>query len=117
MQEVLDPSQTKGWASNIVIQHTSPTGGKFTTVSWHVNPATGISRGTFVPKGMQIGTVADLTPYGHGTHFHFGIRIGAYVARVSGLGALPYATHPCDGYPVFPAGFVDPEDPNYVLFQ
>jgi murein DD-endopeptidase MepM/ murein hydrolase activator NlpD len=103
------------WAYNIVLEHISPTGAKYTTVSWHVNPL--VAKGDFVPKGMQIATVADLTPYGNRTHFHYGIRLGAYVQNVSGTGALPYATHPCDGYPVFPAGFVNPEDPTQVIFK
>lgn len=105
------------WAYNIVLEHTSPTGGKYTTVYWHVNPVADVSAsnpGGFVPKGMHIGTVANL---GTRTHFHFGIRIGAYTPGVSGLGALPYATHPCNGYPVFPAGFINPEDHTIVIFQ
>lgn len=97
------------WAYNVVLEHNSPTGGKFTTVYWHVNPAPEASSanlGAFIPKGMQIATVADL---GARTHFHLGVRMGAYVAGLSGTGALPYATHLCDGYPAFPGGFVNPE--------
>jgi murein DD-endopeptidase MepM/ murein hydrolase activator NlpD len=97
------------WAYNVVLEHNSPTGGKYTTVYWHVNPVAEISPanyGAFIPKGMQIATVADL---GTRTHFHLGVRMGAYVPNLSGTGALPYATHVCDGYPAFPSGFVNPE--------
>lgn len=116
VKEVLDPSITSGWASNIVIEHDLPNkSGKFTTVSWHVNPT--VSVGQFVPKGMQIATVANLATYGHGTHFHFGVRIGSYLAGTSGLGAMPYANHPCDNRPLFPSGFIDHENTANVLFQ
>lgn len=108
------------WAYHIVIEHISPTGAKYTTVSWHVNPSSGVVVGAFVPKGMQIATVADLTPYGHDTHFHFGIRKGVYDPIVSGVGALPQAicTDPNGTrYPGFPENFINPETSNLVLFQ
>jgi hypothetical protein len=57
-----------------------------------VNPAPEASSanvGAFIPKGI--------------------VRMGAYVVGLSGTGALPYATHLCDGYPAFPSGFVNPE--------
>ena len=73
-----------------------------------------MAENNFVPKGMKIATVANL---GARTHFHFGVRKGNFDINVSGLGALPYANHPCDGYPVFPAGFVSPEDPTQVIFR
>jgi murein DD-endopeptidase MepM/ murein hydrolase activator NlpD len=107
-------SGVQKWAYNVVLEHTSPTGGKYTTVSWHVNPLSGVTETAFIPRGMPIATVADL---GSNTHFHFGVRIGAYVTNLSGLGGVPYATHPCDGYPVFPAGFVNPESQLNVIFQ
>lgn len=97
------------YAYNIVIEHNHPLG-TFTTVSWHVNPLVAI--GDFVPKGMQIATVANL---GSITHYHFGIRIGAYTTNVSGTGALPQTI--CGGYPAFPADFIDPDNTNSVLFQ
>jgi murein DD-endopeptidase MepM/ murein hydrolase activator NlpD len=107
------------WAYNVVLEHNNPSGAKYTTVYWHVIPvaeASSSNLGAFIPKGMQIGVVADL---GTRTHFHLGVRNGPYVAGVSGTGALPYSTHPCDGYPVFPAGFVNPEPgtPLNVIFQ
>jgi murein DD-endopeptidase MepM/ murein hydrolase activator NlpD len=121
VQEVFDDG-SDGWASNIVIEHNHPQGGKYTTVYWHVNPVPDvIPSGGFVPKGMQIATVADLTQFrpifNHGTHFHFGVRIGTYILNVSGVGALPFATHPCGAFPVFPAGFINPEDVAQVIFQ
>ncbi len=100
------------WAYGIVLEHNLPVSGKFTTVSWHVNPM--VTEGNFVPKGMQIATVANL---GGNTHFHYGVRMGAYVEDLSLAGALPYANHPCDGYLIFPAGFVSPEDPTQVIFK
>lgn len=104
-----------GWASRIVIEHNHPVSGKYTTVLMHVNPSVAVDN--FVPKGMQVATVADLTPFGNDTHFHFGIRIGAYNAIVSGTGALPQAT--CTDpsgttYPGFPENF---QNPSAVLFQ
>lgn len=107
-----------GWASNIVLEHSHPVSGKFTTVYWHVNPVPDVTTsnpGGFVPKGMQIGTVADLASSGHATHFHFGLRIGSYVSGVSGTGALPQTN--CGGYPAFPAGFIDPNNIANVIFQ
>jgi murein DD-endopeptidase MepM/ murein hydrolase activator NlpD len=105
------------WGGYMAIEHNHPSGNgaKYTTLYWHISPVSGIAEGDFVPKGMKIATVLNLAPYGHGTHFHFGIRIGAYNPSVSNLGALPYANHPCDGYPVFPAGFINPE--NDIIFQ
>jgi murein DD-endopeptidase MepM/ murein hydrolase activator NlpD len=104
------------WKYNIVLEHTSPNGGKYTTVYWHVDPVSDVlhsNPGGFVPKGMQIATVADL---GKDTHFHFGIRIGAYDASASGTGALPRDTS-CGGHPKFPGGFVDGNDSRNVIFQ
>lgn len=103
------------WAYHIVIEHISPTGAKYTTTSWHVNAL--VAKDNFVPKGMQIATVADL---GSNTHLHFGIRRGVYDAIVSGVGGLPQVicTDPNGTtYPGFPENFIDPEDSNFVLFQ
>jgi len=121
VKEVLTPSQTGGWASNIVLEHTGPAGGKYTTVYWHVTPESGVvvaATGlppTSIPKGVKIATVADLTPYGNATHFHFGVRNGTYLANVSGTGALPQTN--CGGYPAFPGDFLDPNNVSNVLFQ
>lgn len=98
-----------GWGSHIVIEHNHPVSGKFTTVLWHVTPLSGISSGVFVPKGMQIATVADL---GGATHFHFGIRSGAYTETIAGTGALPQTN--CNSLPAFPENFMNP---SVVLFQ
>jgi murein DD-endopeptidase MepM/ murein hydrolase activator NlpD len=122
IREVLLPSQTEGWAYNIVLEHTHATIGKYTTVYWHVNPVSDVlanSSGGFVPKGMQIATVADLSiyPYNppHVSHFHFGLRIGAYDSRASGTGALPQTA--CGNRPAFAAGFIDPNTVLSVIFQ
>ena len=118
VKQVLTPEQTGGWAYNIVLEHNYPQGGKYTTVYWHVIPTSDVISSNpdgFIPKGTQIATVADLTPYGHATHFHFGVRIGAYDASASGTGALPQTN--CGGHPTFPAGFIDPNNTNNVLFQ
>ena len=70
---------------------------------------------------MQIATVADLTSYGHDTHFHFGIRKAPYTANFSLAGALPQQTCTDPGknfaYPAMPEYFVDPNNTNNVLFQ
>ncbi|MBI2120529.1 MAG: M23 family metallopeptidase, partial [Parcubacteria group bacterium] len=126
VKQVLLASQTDGWAQNIVMEHTTPNGQKYTTVSWHVNSWVSVVPG-LITKGTQIGTVANLTPYGHATHFHFGVRIGAYSTAVfngtnyAGTGGLPQTDCQKDAssswYPAFPAGFVDPNDVNNVLFQ
>jgi len=108
------------WAYHIVLEHNHPQGGKYTTVYWHVTPASGITAMNppiFVPKGMQIATIANLAT---GSHFHFGVRVGTYNNPVSGIGALPQST--CtdpDGttYPGFPENFIDPNNINNVLFQ
>ncbi len=103
-----------GWAYRVVIEHTHPTSGKYTTVLMHVNPVSGLAVGDFVPRGRKVATVADLTPFNHATHFHFGLRIGASDtnAKVSGSGALPQTN--CDGWPAFPENFVNL---STVLFQ
>jgi murein DD-endopeptidase MepM/ murein hydrolase activator NlpD len=98
-----------GWAYHIVLEHNHPINGKFTTVLWHVTPLSGIADGVFVPKGMKIATVANL---GGATHFHFGIRSGAYTKTISGTGALPQTS--CNGLPAFPEKFMNP---SVVLFQ
>lgn len=103
------------WGYNIVTEHTSPTGGKYTTVYWHVQPVSDVfasNPGGFIPKGMQVATVYNL---GSNTHYHIGARIGAYTAGVSGTGALPQTA--CGGYPAFPAGFVDPNNTGNVIFN
>lgn len=116
VKEVLPASQSGGWASAIVLEHNSPSGGKYTTVYWHINPvADTASAGGFVPKGMQIATVADLTPYGHTTHFHFGVRMGTYNSTYSDKGALP--TNYCSQLTSFPENFINPWDNNLVNFQ
>lgn len=106
------------WAYNIVLEHYTLSGGNFTTVYWHVIPTSGIAPASsgqtpvFVPKGMQIGTVANL---GGNTHFHLGVRNGVYAAGVSGTGGLPQNN--CSGYPAFPANFIDPNNTNNVIFN
>ena len=117
VKDVLD-ARASGWAYAIVMEHTSPTGAKYTTVSWHVNPL--VVPDSFVPKGILIATVADLTPYGHDTHFHFGVRMGAYDNIVSVTGALPRTT--CmdpngKTYPGFPENFIDPDNTSNIIFR
>jgi murein DD-endopeptidase MepM/ murein hydrolase activator NlpD len=112
---------TDGTGSNfayaIVMEHSHPTG-TFTTVSWHINPSPWIvteinaGRKPFVPKGMQIGTIAVID----GTsHLHIGIRRGAYNSTYSDKGALP--TGYCSELTTFPENFINPWDTNQVLFQ
>lgn len=117
VKEILPYNAT--WAQNIVLEHVTSSGQKYTTVYWHVAPVAGLS--SFVgpiAKGQQIATVADI---GIDTHFHLGVHLGAYTANVSGTGALPQndCTDPGKtfAYPAFPAGFVDPNDTRNVLFQ
>lgn len=104
------------YAYNVVIEHNHPQGGKYTTVCWHINPS--VKVGDSVPKGMQIAKVANL---GAETHFHFGVRIGSYSSAYlngipfAGTGSLPQTN--CEGYPAFPAGFIDPNNTSNVLFH
>jgi murein DD-endopeptidase MepM/ murein hydrolase activator NlpD len=116
---VKDMKLIKNWANRVVIEHTHPVNGKYTTVLMHVTPVSGLAVNDFVPRGRQVATVADLSPYGNATHFHFGLRIGASDtnAIVSGSGALPQTI--CTDlngttYPAFPENFVNPSS---VLFQ
>jgi murein DD-endopeptidase MepM/ murein hydrolase activator NlpD len=106
-----------GWHGYIVMEHNHPTG-KFTTVYWHIDPVSGIAVGDFVPKGMQIATVANM---GGNTHFHMGLRLGAYDGSPTAYaGALPQSacTDPSTGtrYLAHPASFIDVEK-TPVLFQ
>ncbi len=111
------------WAYAVVIEHNHPVSGKFTTVSNHINPL--VAKGDFVPRGIQIGTVANLAT---GPHLHFGLRIGSYDSATfsstnfAGTGALPQTNcqdNPPNGawYPAFPAGFISTESTSNVLFQ
>jgi hypothetical protein len=77
----------------------------------------------WVTKSMKsmdkpVAKVADLSVYGHDTHFHFGTRRGVYDSLLSGAGALPRKT--CQDpngvtYPGFKENFINPE--SDVLFQ
>lgn len=100
----------QNWGYNIVIEHTSTTGWKYTTVYWHVDSY--VTENTNVTKGQQIGSVANL---GTNTHFHFGVRIGNYNQYSSGTGALPVVF--CNDHPAFSDGFVDPENTNFITFN
>lgn len=112
VREVINSSS---WGHAIVTEHTSPSGGKYTVVYWHVNPVSDLptsSGNNFVPKGMQIATVADL---GSETHLHIGIRMGAYDGTYSDKGALP--TGYCSELTTFPENFINPLDTSLVIFQ
>ena len=96
---------------------------KFTTVSNHINPV--VTKGDFVPRGMQIVTVANLAS---GPHLHFGLRVGSYASAIfnsinfAGTGALPQINcqdNPPNGswYPAFPGGFLNTESTGNDLFQ
>ena len=123
VKQILLPSQTGGWMSNIVIEHNTLTGGKFTTVIWHINQPT-VKVGDFVPKGMPMATIANLSS---GAHMHFGLRLGAYNAAVyggtyyAGVGGLPQMNcQDANGtwYPQFTvSGFINTQDVSQVLFQ
>jgi hypothetical protein len=97
------------WASAVVIEHTHSEGWKYTTVYWHVNSF--VSATDQVDKGDHIADVADIAY----DHLHFGLRIGEYLATVSGLGALP--TTNCDNDPAFPNTFVNSANPIYAVFD
>ena len=69
--------------------------------------------GNFIPKGMQIATIANIAP--HGSHLHFGTRLGVYSGTYSDKGALP--TGYCSELARFPENFINSWDLNQVLFQ
>lgn len=102
------------WAQHIVIEHTHPDGWKYTTVYWHVDSL--VTTNDSVTKGQEIATVANL---GGDTHFHFGVRIGAYNSIHSGTGALPQTECVINSltYQPFPFGFINPNDTDYVQYQ
>lgn len=107
-----------GWGNVITIEHVKPDGTKYTTTYWHVAPISSLYIGQNISKGQKIATVYDLSPEGHATHFHFGIRNGAYYVNnlskdVSSVGALPQTD--CDGWPAFQEMFLNPE--NNSVFQ
>lgn len=93
------------WGGWVTIDHGPTHTFNLTSVYWHVIPS--VSVNTWVLKGQQIGTVADL---GLSTHLHFGLREAAY-SNVSNAGALPQTN--CDGYPAFQEYFVNPWSLNY----
>ncbi|MBP6929421.1 MAG: M23 family metallopeptidase [Candidatus Moranbacteria bacterium] len=105
---VKDINYDAGWEYGIVIEDTT---GQYTTVYWHVNAYGGLAVNDTVTKGQKIATVANL---GGNTHFHFGIRSGAYNASLSLAGALPVAS--CGSnpvYPAFPENLIDPAVISY----
>lgn len=113
VKEVFETTQ---WGSAIVMEHTSPTDDKYTTVYWHVNPSTDVfvsENGGFIPKGSQIATVYDL---GGNTHSHVGVRRASYDSSPSDAlsGASPQTN--CGGYLAFPASFVDVNNTNNIIF-
>lgn len=108
---------SSGWGYNLVMEHTSPVGGKYTTVIWHIQPnadALASVGGGFIPKGAPLGTVYNVvspkTP-----HLHMGMRMAPYSWPNSGAGALPQTD--CGAYLAFPASFVDIENSNNVIIN
>lgn len=93
------------WGDAIVVEDNS---GTFTTVYWHVSAFGGLAVNDPVTAGQKIATIANL---GGNTHFHFGIRAGAYSNPESYAGALPVTS--CGGYGAFPEDFVDPAAYTY----
>ena len=114
-----------GWGYRMVFEHTAPTGyptgTKYTTVYWHVTPSSRIKVNDFVPRGTQVATVYNL---GRDSHFHLGIRLGAYSRTASGTGGLPItACVAVSGdnrstytLPAFPDNFINPENAGWVQF-
>ena len=94
-----------GWEYGIVVEDTTS---QYTTVYWHVNAYGGLAVNDTVTKGQKIATVANL---GGNTHFHFGIRSGAYDASLSLAGALPVAS--CASYPAYPENLINPAVISY----
>lgn len=108
---------SSGWRYNLVMEHTSPTGSKYTSVIWHIEPnadALASVGGGFIPKGAPLGTVASLASP-KVPHFHFGMRMAAYSSPDSGAGALPQTN--CGGYLAFPASYVNVESSSNVIFN
>lgn len=114
---------TTEWGFNVVMEHTSPMGSKYTTVIWHIQPnadVTASNPGGFIPKGAPLGTVYDLTTSGHTPHFHLGMRMAPYSSPTSGAGALPQSTctEPNGAtYLGYPASFVDVENSSNVIIS
>jgi murein DD-endopeptidase MepM/ murein hydrolase activator NlpD len=103
------------WGYNVVMEHTSPSGSKYTSVIWHIQPnadVTASNPGGFIPKGAPLGTVYNL---GGNTHFHLGMRMAAYSSPDSGAGALPQTN--CGGYLAYPASFVNVESASNVIIS
>jgi murein DD-endopeptidase MepM/ murein hydrolase activator NlpD len=113
------------WGKALVLEHTKPDGGKFTTVYWHISPYITVS--SWANKGDLIASIGDL---GQDSHFHFGVRDGAYdtylntngtVSVFAGTGALPQqncidqATQKL--YPGFPEKFLNIENNSKYIFR
>jgi len=92
------------WRYGVTIEHPLSIQ-TYTTVYWHIEPVVVV--GQNVERGQRIGKIADL---GANTHFHFGLRKGAY-SNISNRGALPQTD--CEGDPAFPEFFIDPETVPY----
>ncbi len=109
-ESIFDPS----WGYNIVMEHTSPTGSKYTSTYWHVSPNSDViasNPGGFIPKAAPMGTIYNL---GGNTHFHLAARMTAYSSPDSGSGASPQTN--CGGYLAFPASFVDVNNTSNIVF-
>jgi hypothetical protein len=117
---VKEITPTTEWGSNLVMEHTSPTGSKYTTVMWHIQPnsdAIASNPGGFIPKGAPVGTIYNLALSSppHTPHFHLGMRMAPYSSPDSGAGALPQTN--CGGYLAFPASFVNVENASNVIIS
>jgi|GEM_PF-1552423 len=96
---IVDPTFRGG----VLIRHETPDGIVITQY-WHVWPRTGYTVGTVVTRGEVFADIADM---GSRTHFHFAVFRGDYEAD-AWRGALPPTR--CDGFPAFPARFVNATD-------
>lgn len=110
-ESLYDPN----WGYNVVMEHNSPSGAKYTSVIWHIQPNVDVvasNPGGFIPKGAPLGVVYNL---GSNSHMHLGVRMSPYSSPDSGAGALPQTN--CGGYQAFPANFVNVENSNNVIFS
>jgi murein DD-endopeptidase MepM/ murein hydrolase activator NlpD len=115
-------TDSSGWGSNIVMEHTAPNGTKYTSVIWHITPNADViasNPGGFIPKGAPLGTVANLVSP-KVPHFHLGMRMAPYSYPTSGAGALPQST--CTEpngltYLGYPASFLNVENTSNVMIS
>jgi|GEM_PF-418889 len=110
----------------IAIEHTMPNGDPIYSVYIHIAIKSGLSVGSVVSQGEQIGTIADITSQGMSPHLHFEMRtepVNPLDWYPNDLGNGYYETISlleADGFTVDPSDFIDSHrgeaEPRFCIY-